>query len=88
MLQMAVNILGTLTVGLCAALLFRGYARTNKRLLLWCGLCFAGLTISNGVLIVDSYVWMEVNLYPLRLLIAAVAMLAMVYGLIFESDQS
>ena len=88
MLQMSVNILGMLTVGLCAALLFRGYARTHKRFLLWCGLCFAGLTVSNGVLIVDTYVWTDVNLYPLRLLIAAVATLAMVYGLIFESDPS
>lgn len=88
MLQLTVNILGTLTVGLCAGLLLRGYARARKRLLLWCGLCFAGLTVSNGVLIVDLYVWTDVNLYPLRLLIAAAAMLGMVYGLIFESDRS
>ena len=48
-----VNILGTLTVGLCAFLLLRAYARVRQRLLLWSGLCFVGLTISNAVLFVD-----------------------------------
>jgi fluoride ion exporter CrcB/FEX len=87
MLQLAVNILGTLTVGLCAVLLLRGYVRARKRMLLWCGLCFAGLTVSNTMLIVDQFLMPEVNLYPHRLLVAALSMLAMVYGLIFESEQ-
>jgi hypothetical protein len=87
MLQLAVNILGTLTVGLCAVLLLRGYARARKRLLLWCGLCFAGLTASNALLIVDQFLLPDVNLYPYRLLVAACSMLAMLYGLIFESEQ-
>jgi hypothetical protein len=89
MLQLAVNILGTLTVGLCAILLLRGYARARKRLLLWCGLCFAGLTASNGLLIVDLYlIGDDVSLYPQRLTVAAASMLLMLYGLIFESEQS
>jgi fluoride ion exporter CrcB/FEX len=87
MLQLAVNILGTLTVGLCAVLLLRGYARARKRMLLWCGLCFGGLTVSNTLLILDQFVLPEVNLYPYRLLVAACSMLAMLYGLIFESEQ-
>ena len=88
MLQLTVNILGTLTVGLCALLLLRAYVRVRKRLLLWCGLCFAGLTASNGLLIVDLYLAPDVNLHPQRLLVAAVSMLAMLYGLVFESEQS
>jgi hypothetical protein len=88
MLQLAVNILGTSTVGLCAVLLLRGYARARKRMLLWCGLCFAGLTASNALLVVDQFLLPDVNLYPYRLLVAACSMLAMVYGLIFESEQS
>ncbi len=48
-----VNVLGTLTVGLCAFLLLRAYARVRQRLLLWSGLCFVGLTISNAILFVD-----------------------------------
>jgi len=87
MLQLAVNILGTLTAGLCAVLLLRAYTRVRKRLLLWCGLCFAGLMVSNALLIVDLFVVPGISLYPLRLMVAAVSMLAMVYGLIFESEQ-
>ena len=88
MLQLIVNILGALTVGLCAVLLLRAYVRVRKRLLLWCGLCFAGLTISNALLIVDLYLLADINLHPQRLLVAAGSMLAMLYGLIFESEQS
>jgi hypothetical protein len=33
MLQLTVNILGTLTVGLCAVLLLRAYQKVKKRLL-------------------------------------------------------
>ena len=88
MLQLAVNFLGTLTVGLCAVLLLRAYARVRKRLLLWCGLCFAGLTVSNALLIIDLVLVPDASIYRQRLLVAAGSMLAMLYGLIFESEQS
>lgn len=82
-----VNVLGTLTVGLCAFLLLRGYARVRQRLLLWSGLCFAGLAISNAVVFVDLAVFpTEVSLYTWRLGIAAFSMLLLIYGLVFESD--
>lgn len=81
-----VNALGTLTVGLCAFLLLRGYARVRQRLLLWSGLCFVGLAISNAVLLFDLSVVAEISLYPWRLAIAAGSMLLLLYGLIFESD--
>lgn len=86
-MQLIVNILGTLTVGLCAVLLLLAYTRVRKRLLLWCGLCFAGLTVSNGLLIVDLFVIPDASFYRYRLLTAALAMFAMLYGLIFESDK-
>jgi Family of unknown function (DUF5985) len=86
-MQAIVNILGTLTVGLCAFLLLRAYARVKQRLLLWSGLCFAGLAISNAILIVDLSIFPEdVSLYSWRLGTAAVSMLLLVYGLVFESD--
>lgn len=87
-MYLLVNVLGTLTAGLCAVLLLRAYAHVKKPLLLWCGLCFAGLTISNSVLILDLWVIPDVSLYRARLALAAVSMLVMLYGLIFESDQS
>jgi hypothetical protein len=81
-----VNVLGTLTVGLCAFLLLRAYTRVRQRLLLWSGLCFVGLTISNALLFVDLTVVPEVSLYTVRLGAAAVSMLLLLYGLVFESD--
>lgn len=87
MLQLAVNILGTLTVGVCAVLLLRAYARVRQRLLLWCGLCFAGLMVSNALLIVDLVFVPDSSLYRQRLMVAAGSMLAMLYGLIFESER-
>jgi hypothetical protein len=82
-----VNALGTLTVGLCAFLLLRAYARVRQRLLLWSGLCFVGLAISNAVLFFDlAIVPADVSLYTWRLAIAAFSMLLLLYGLIFESD--
>jgi hypothetical protein len=86
-MHLLVNVLGTLTAGLCAVLLLRAYAHVKKPLLLWCGLCFAGLTASNSVLLLDLWV-IDVSLYRARLGLAAVSMLVMLYGLIFESDQS
>ena len=83
-MQSIVNILGTLTVGLCAFLLLRAYARVRKRLLLWSGLCFAGLTIANALLLIDRAP--DVSLYSWRLGIAAGSMLLLLYGLVFESD--
>lgn len=82
-----VNALGTLTAALCAFLLLRAYARVRQRLLLWSGLCFTGLTISNAVLFFDlAIVPAEISLYTWRLAIAAFSMLLLLYGLIFESD--
>jgi hypothetical protein len=88
MLQFTVNVLGALVAGLCAVLLLRAYESVRKRLLLWAGLCFAGLAASNALVVADLFVVPELDLYRWRLVVAAGAMLLLVYGLIFESDQS
>jgi hypothetical protein len=86
-MQAVVNIVGALTVGLCAFLLLRAYVRVRKSLLLWSGLCFAGLTISNSLLFIDLEVLSsDLSLYTWRLGIAAGSMLLLLYGLVFESD--
>jgi hypothetical protein len=88
MFQLIVNVLGTVVSGLCAILLLRAYASVHKRLLLWAGVCFAVLSASNGIVVLDLFVVKNVDLYTWRLGAAAAAMLLLVYGLIFESDQS
>jgi len=81
-----VYVLGVLTTLLCAVLLFRGYASSRRKLLLWSGLCFSGLTISNALVFVDLVLFpTTVDLYLLRLATAALSMLLLLYGLIWES---
>jgi hypothetical protein len=83
-----VYILGTLTTLLCAVLLLRAYARVRLRLLLWSGLCFLGLTVSNVLVFVDLIMLPnEVSLYAWRLGTAAISILILLYGLIWESGE-
>src|SRR4051812_20759616 len=77
-----VNIVGTFVAALSAVLLLRAYASVHKRLLLWSGLCFAGLALANGLLILDLQILpTQIDLYSWRLGVAAIAMLLLVYGL-------
>lgn len=82
----AVYILGTLTTLACAVLLLRGFLSAGKRLLLWSGLCFFWLTVSNALRFVDLVMFPEVDLYLWRLLASAIAMAFMLYGLIWDSQ--
>jgi hypothetical protein len=81
-----VYILGTLVSFACAILLFRSYRRGGKGLLLWGSLCFTGMTISNGLIFVDLVIIPAADLYLLRLLTAAIAILLLVFGLIWETE--
>ncbi len=76
----------TLTSLACAALLFRSYQQTRSRLLLWSGLCFAGLTFNNLMLILDRVVYPDIDLLTARLWIALIALLLLLFGLIWESE--
>ncbi|HEY4054094.1 MAG TPA: DUF5985 family protein [Terriglobales bacterium] len=82
----AVYVLGTVTTLLCAVLLLRGYLRTRTRLLLWSALCFFGLAVSNLLIFVDLVVFPNLDLYVWRLATAAVAMMILLYGLIWEGE--
>jgi hypothetical protein len=78
--------LGTLVTLMCAVLLLRAYAKARTGLLLWSGLCFALLTIANALLFVDLVLVPELTLYVARLGTAAVGMMLLIYGLVFESE--
>jgi len=82
----AVYILGALVSLICAVLLLRGYARGRKKLLLWSGLCFLGLALSNSLVFVDLVILKDIDLYPYRLATTAVSMALLLYGLIWESN--
>jgi hypothetical protein len=75
-----------LTSLLCAGLLFRSFFKTKSRLLFWSGLCFAGLSINNMILVLDRIIFPAVDLSKWRLLVALIAMLPLLYGLIWDDE--
>ncbi|HEX4025663.1 MAG TPA: DUF5985 family protein [Steroidobacteraceae bacterium] len=75
-----------LTSAGCAWLLLKGYRATGTRLLLWAGLCFIGQTLDNVVLFIDLVLTpASIDLFYWRTVLALVGMIALVYGLIWES---
>jgi hypothetical protein len=80
-------LLAALTSFACMALLFRGYARTGVRLLLWSALCFIFLTTNNVLLFFDTIVWpTQVDLRPYRLGAALAGIVCLLYAFIWEVE--
>ena len=75
-----------LTSFACAWLLYRSYLHSRHRLLFWSTLCFAGLTVSNLLLVVDRLVLPEVDMITARLVVSLVAVGLLLYGLIWEEE--
>lgn len=75
----------TLTSLACAWMLLSSYRRNGVRLLFWSGLCFIGMSVNNVLLVLDKLVFTQVDLLPLRLASALVALLLLLYGLIYEN---
>jgi len=82
----AIYALTCLTMLLCAVLLLRAYFHVRRRLLLWSGLCFAVLTISYLFVALDLVVFVRTDLYTWRLGLTSLAMVLLLYGLIWESQ--
>jgi hypothetical protein len=82
----AIYSLCAITCLVCAVLLLRAYARSKTHLLLWSGLCFAGLTANNALLVVDRIVLPLSDLSTLRLAVAFLALMLLLFGLIWEGD--
>ena len=76
----------TLTAVLCAALLLQSYRRSRYRLLLWSGLCFAGLSVMNLLLVLDKLIFPTVDLSPWRLAGTLLAMCVLLYGLVWNAE--
>ena len=71
----------------CMALLFRGYARTGVRLLLWSALCFIFLTTNNVMLFIDTILLpTQVDLRPYRLMAALFGVACLLYAFIWEAE--
>ena len=70
---------------LCAMMLLRAHAKQRVRLLLWSGLCFAGLMIENVMLYVDVVVVPDIDLSLWRKLPSFVALTVLLFGMIWDS---
>jgi hypothetical protein len=83
--NLALCALAVVTCAACMLLLFRGYARSRRRLLFWSGVCFVFLTLNNVALFLDLVV-LEQDLRPWRHSAAALGLVFMIVGLVFESE--
>lgn len=75
-----------LAAGLCAVLLLLSYQRGRYRLLLWSGLCFAGLTLNNLLLVLDKLLLPQIDLSIPRTSVALLSMSVLLYGLIWDTE--
>jgi hypothetical protein len=80
-----VYLLCALTSIACAVLLLRGYAASRVRLLLWGGLCFAGLATNNVLLFVDLGLVPEVDLSVWRSIPTLAGIALLIYGLVWDT---
>lgn len=81
-----IYILCTLTSLACCWLLFGSYRRTHHRLLFWSGSCFAVMTLNNMLLLLDKVVFPDADFLLGRLGSALLALLLLLYGLIYEKE--
>ena len=80
------TLLAAITSLACMVLLFRGYAATGVRLLLWSALCFVCLTVNNSLLFVDLVVFPDADLRGYRLAASLVGVLFLLYGFLWEAE--
>lgn len=81
-----VHILCALTMAACAYLLLRAFGRNHVPLLLWSGICFCFLGLSNALVFVDLILVPYVDLHVVRLVCGIAGMGSLLYGLIWESN--
>ena len=82
----AIYLLCAATSTVAAAMLLRQYRRRRTPLLFWSFIGFVGLAINNVLVYVDLVLVTGVDLSTVRTAAGAIAMLALVYGLIWEAS--
>lgn len=85
-MAVAIYSLCTLTCLASFGLLLRAWLASRARLLFWSALCFAGLSLNNLLLVIDKLVLPAVDLSTWRLIMALVAMLLLLFGLVWEEE--
>ena len=83
----AIYLLCAATSLVAAAMLLRQYLRRRAPLLLWSFVAFVGLSINNVLVYVDLVLATAVDLSTPRSAAGAIAMLVLLYGLIWEAGE-
>ena len=74
------------TSALCAFLLGRSYLRSRSQVLFWSAVCFALLSLVNGILVLDMLVYPEVDFRTVRLGLTLLAISVLLYGFLWHED--
>jgi len=82
-----VYVLCFVTSLVCAWLLGRSYRHGRTRLLLWSSICFVLLAANNLALVLDLVVFPSLDLRLARLLLDLAAVLALIWGFIWEVEE-
>lgn len=80
-----VYVLCLLTSAFCAVLLWREYARTAHRLLLWSALSFGGWVVNNSLVVADLVVFPHIDLSVMRATASLTAVALLLYGLVWDA---
>lgn len=80
-----IYLLCALTAAGCSTLLYKAYRASHAPLLLWSALCFAGLTLSNLIVVVDNVLLPMSDFAAWRVGIGVLSIGVLLYGLIVES---
>jgi hypothetical protein len=83
----AIYLLCAATSLLAAGLLWRQYRAIRTVLLLWSCVGFFGLAANNILVYIDLVVFRSVDLALVRAVVAAMAMAALLYGLVWETRE-
>jgi hypothetical protein len=83
----AIYLLCAVTSLTACGLLFRRYLQRRTPLLLWSCIGFFGLAINNVLVYVDLVVFVAISLSAIRAVVGALAMVVMLWGLVWEGDR-
>jgi len=81
----AVYVMCALASLTCMTLLLRAYRRNRVRLLLWSGICFAGLSANNILLFIDKVLFPEMELQAWRGMTALLGLSVLLFGLVWDA---
>ncbi len=80
-----IYVLCALLSAICAGLLLRQHRQAATQLTFWSGVGFAGLAVSNALLVIDMMIMPGVDLAIWRSGLALVALVGMLFGFIMQA---